>query len=87
MDNLKHVITVNVRQANEAQSVITEISSITVELNDADRMELLNRMGKAVTTRDNAVRVVKRNLSKLGHANSQVVINALNPDIRPMLYA
>ena len=82
---LKQVLNVNINQANSAHKIITEISNITVEVNDIEKLVLLTEMGKAVTTRDNAVRALKRNLVNIGSRNTAKLKDILNPEVYEML--
>ena len=81
---LEQVLTVNIRQANRAQAVINTINGLS-DLSDAEKAEKLVEMSKAVTQRDGNVRVIKRNLSKVGNNTIQDIKRVLNPDVYEML--
>ena len=82
---LRQVFRVNIRQANDAHAVITEIGATDGTLDDGERMMLALRMGECIKARQNAVRVIKRNLSVIGNANLEALADALHPEVYQML--
>ena len=84
-NTLRQVFKVNIRQANTAHAEITEIAATDGTLPDGDRMMLALKMGESIKTRQNAIRVIKRNLSVIGNANLEILADALHPDVYQML--
>ena len=84
---LRDVMRVNIRQANSAHVNIVNINNADTTNDPGKAMLLAMRMEEELQTRDNAVRVIKRNLSKIGKANVESLQRLLHPEVYQMLKA
>ena len=82
---LRDVMRVNIRQANSAHVNIVNISNADTSDDEGKAMLLALRMGEEIKTRDSAVRVIKRNIPKIGKANTESLRNLLHPEVYQML--